>query len=119
MYRHYLILLVFGVIFAGCKSPQQTMEAEQITGIEKLEGIDISDGIDRAEAQLIAEWYFHNFISGCGACEKSEDKGKQWETRCLFGFAAEPMENPIITDKQTGRTYMEGYQIVDNPLDIK
>jgi len=107
-----------GIIFAGCKSPQQTTEAKQITGVEKLNGIDIGDGIDRAEAQRIADWYFLNYISGCGACDPTEDNGTQWETKCVFGYAAEPMENPIITDKQTGRTFMEGYQIVENPLDI-
>ena len=79
----------------------QTRDAQTIQLREKLKAVTVADGITKAEAELIAECYFHQNV-GCGAFTGIQDGGDFWIVDAKFGYAGTPVKDFHI-EKSTGK----------------
>ncbi len=61
----------------------------------------MADGISKAEAELIAECYFHQHV-GCGAFTGVARTGPFWIVDAKFGYAGTPV-NGFHIDKSSGK----------------
>lgn len=122
MKRQLLTLsaLALLIVLTGCNStkPQcTTMQLGMPQSISDL--IDVTDGISQQEANTISFTYFLNYLSVNGNLSAPLDNGDCWITTCQVGINKIAMKYPIIIDKVTGKTYMEGYPEVSYPYEYE
>jgi hypothetical protein len=77
--------------------------------LKQIEDININDGVDRQEATILAQQYFVNYVSGCGAVGEPIDKGDYWEFYPVIGYAARKMDNQMHVDKKSGAISFKDY----------
>lgn len=68
---------------------------------EKLAMIEKGDGISKSEAEIIAEYYFHQNV-GCGGFTGIRDGGDFWIVEGEIGIAANPIQGLRI-EKVSGK----------------
>lgn len=70
--------------------------------LEDVRFFNIDDGIGRYEAEIIANHFSWNFISGCGGPDKVTETEYSYEFDVLVGIAATLSDHKIIIDKKDG-----------------
>jgi len=114
MNQSIAIITLVSLVVAGCHSPKETPPNNQPMAVETPTNnppvtVIVEDGINLLEAQFLASQYFTKYLGGCGGTTVTEDKGTHWETQGCVGYAGVPLESPIITEKDTGKTYMKDH----------
>ena len=67
--------------------------------IQDFNSIDVLDGINIDEARIIADQYFHNYISSCGYTGEISETQNGYSVKTHIGIAGEESPKKIIITK--------------------
>nr|WP_298123623.1 TonB family protein [uncultured Pseudoxanthomonas sp.] len=65
--------------------------------------LDLSAGISRQQADVIAKYYCHLHVAGCGSVSLAMNGGADWKVPVKTGVAAAGHADPIHIGKHTGK----------------
>lgn|GEM_PF-3245634 len=85
---------------------------------QQLATVVVEDGIDAAEAKIIAENYHAHIIQLEGAIGDVTFEDPFWVAVVRFGYAGEPLRNPVKIHRRTGQVFWKDGPTVENPKDI-
>lgn len=85
--------------------------------LSRIENIRLKDGVSQEEAQILAQQYFVNFVSGCGGAAFPEDRGDRWAFEALQGLAAVSV-GEVFIDKKNGTISFEGHPTIQDPVNV-
>jgi hypothetical protein len=86
------------LLLGGCLSE---LEESRLEHAAALRSVELADGIDEREATILADEYFHTYVSGCGVIGRVLERESYWEAETYVGYAAAPGE-PVRIDMLTG-----------------
>lgn len=76
-------------------------QAEDVSN--DLGDVDLNDGISRKQANVMANYYCHLYVPGCGAVSEAKSVHARWEVSVETGIAARLHADAIYIEKHTGR----------------